>query len=351
MYETIAELIVAQNKQGIESYLFDPANPAGGLSDDKITTVNHAKAMEADIYCISSILPTEFWNLKPTLFIAHGMPEAVMMHEMVYDGIQGFSLEEKTHALDSGKDGKKIHVGSNLSFNKEFPFSTYIAYMKNLKTIKGTVTFWKRHQEIWKPFNRDLICEYVPGGVDLDHYTPLGEKERLPGEFNGIYAEMYRYVKHPLFVYCAMAKVHETNPGLRLYGFGCKEGQIQLWSNILSQTGWHNFAPKFGNLHSHIEKIYRGNDFLLSPCPDSSRVSKEALACGMPVISKCDEFTDYVMTDDIQNIADTVEKMINDLKDDTIKVRKNARKIAEDNFDINNTAKGMIKIYNNIAGG
>lgn len=360
MYETIRELVLAQNKiEGLESGLFDPTRPGGGDKDGDLTTVDHSWAMDADIYCISSILPPQFANKKPTLFIAHGMPEAMLFDEMAYDGCRGFALKEHTHhmtAVGKDKEGNevrnKINTGRNMEFTKEFPLSTFIMYLDK-PYVRGTVTFWPRHKPIWDAYHHDdKFCELVPQGIDLDRYSPVGQAERFgePEDINAIYAEMYRYMKNPYFAYAGLARTHEKYKNLRLYGFGCKDGQVMLWSNILRKTKWQEWCPKFGPIHKDIQKVYRGNDFCVSPVSDMSRVAKEAMACGMPVMSKCKDFTDYTISDDIYEIEEVGNRLVSDILDDRDATRTKARKIAEENFDINRTAAGMMKVYERTVG-
>lgn len=360
MYETIKELCVAQNKLGLDTGIFDPEHPKGGLKDGTFEAKSEDWAREADIYMIHSILPERFFGKRPTLFFAHGMPEALLHDEMAYDGVCGYRLHDNraiTAKTSNPKQEQIFLCREELKFIKEAPLTTWLHYLSQ-PWCHGMVTFWPRHQPIWKLFVPDKICEYVPGGIDLDRYSMFGkngqqlEKERFSGSPTFLYADMWRYMKNPFFTFLAFKEVVKAHPNATYNGIACPTGQVMMWQLIIKTLGLTKNIPSPPiTYHRAMERLYRGNDALISPVLDTSRVAKEAMSCGMPVLSKYFDFKWRLPADDdIERTANAILNFVDDWYADKEGIRVRARKYAEEHFDINNSAKGMVKIYDKMAG-
>jgi len=106
----------------------------------------------------------------------------------------------------------------------------------------------------------------------------------------------------------------------------------------------------------NLETYYRGATVYASPVlmGDMNRCGMEALSCGTPVISvKSDENPNngWSAAHNPTDFAEKIVQIYQEMQDDETKVRETARKLAEDNYDINTTVKQMEeRVYNKLVG-
>ncbi|GAI93399.1 unnamed protein product [marine sediment metagenome] len=95
-------------------------------------------------------------------------------------------------------------------------------------------------------------------------------------------------------------------------------------------------------------QMYRSVDMLLEsdPCGDMTGTAAEAMASGCPVIlTEGEEHANMKCRNSPGDIADAVVQLWNRMKDKPELEKKKAREIAVKYYNIENTIKGMLKLY------
>ena len=140
---------------------------------------------------------------------------------------------------------------------------------------------------------------------------------------------------------------------MRFHPWGAGES-IRLWMQIISRGPFFHYLGKWGlsGPQAWPEHWYRGGDIYISPVVvgEPSRSYQEALACGCPTISwNTDNFNDthsfrYAKPFSPTDMADQIESLWNEMKEDPKLVRKKAREIAEEHYDMREMAAQVIDI-------
>ena len=92
LYETTRDMVVAQNRLGIDSAIVPSPVPPDIKNTMKMekrpTPIRDFEwAKDADIHVLHSIIPDSMLFKKPTIYINHGMPEAALFEDCAYDGV------------------------------------------------------------------------------------------------------------------------------------------------------------------------------------------------------------------------------------------------------------------------
>ena len=204
---------------------------------------------------------------------------------------------------------------------------------------------------MWRCFSDNV--EFIERGVDLEFWTPEGEKgpeRRFHPQI--CFLEVQRPVKWPLTFLLALKHLSKR-PGMEnmRVQFGSVEGRSQLlWMQILTKLNLDTIIQDYiVGVHAKPWTYYRSADLLVSPCQGGllSRVGAEALACGCPTImlegSKEKKAT-LKCQDTPLDMADAIETVWGKVQDDSEGMRKKARRIAVKHYDIKDTVKGFISL-------
>jgi len=327
MYHTVAELITAENKLGMDAGLIDTNNYAGGNVDDScgnfIVSKDLSWADDADVYVLSSTIPDDYKRKgKPIVMILHGVPEDIFESEL-------YQLDPANRA----------------------PFSTMLAYIKN-PIFKAFVTLWKEHYYYYKEYVPNLY--YVPAGCNLDFWKPEGKRYRFnaSGSPNIMFCDSWRFYKHPYHLLHGILLAKRQLPELRLHLYGMPRDQKEIWYALLINTGMQNLL---GELDSHIPDLddtYRGADMVITSMHIATRVIREATACGTPVIAGGYEHTPYNFHPyKPSEMAEQIVRCWQDIQADPEGVRRRCRETAVKYMDVMNTARGLKKIYEKVLEG
>lgn len=373
MYETTKELILAQRAQGLDCGLIDASKPDVENTDGDLKTESPRYADGADIYVLHSHIPQPWWNDgTPTILMLHGMPR--------------YSWETELYLLESENSA---------------PFATLCGYFNSRDIVSRHVTLWAPHFAVW-----DVLDNYsgrvrmAPNGVDLTRYSLDGPEHDLAGEPKLLVADSARMCKDPYN--CAFgaewfrakfapeAKLHFVGMPPRGAGSRVRE----RWDELIGATPVRTTVGNFEGIQPNLEEWYRSCDILLTTAPDESRVVKEALACGMDVLSpnmntagitkdwvakahgetqkKTHEPTNHrpptkaakasqalierelsapiwssINFDDAQVVGEAIQELWTRRKGDPAR-RQLLRRFAEARYDIADTARHMIGIYEEV---
>ena len=326
LYETVKDLIKYENRiPGVLAGMVTPDKPEGGEQDQTfsppLVTQSHAWAIKiANIHMIHYRSAWGSEMLKPRVFMAHGTIEACVESEM----------------SDYGEKGR-----------------SFTSSIDRITNCDATIVFSKRAEYYWKQFDRTNKIHRVTKGIDLERFKPIGMGVDLMGEPAIGYAEVWRGIKHPLHTIYGVYEYFKKNPKARFQPIGASQNW-RLWHKLLLLGNFNQMLDKheMGMSMSNLENWLRGFDMLISPVREGepSRVHQEALACGTPVISwDTNPFKDaiafeYAKYCNPSSLATKIEKLWNRIQDDKSKIKQEARKIAEENYDAQTMALEVVDI-------
>jgi FkbM family methyltransferase len=260
LYGTTRDLVMAERSVGLDAVFIDTwvtkdqkivSRP--NLSDGDLPIVRPEWAHDADILVHHSIIHHELRDREiPIVLALHGRPESTFLleHRNVVKGIYGAQLEH-------GQDPR----------------------------YKAFFTFWKEHL-----FHHALMLpkdklHLVPAPVDLGRFTPNGKAHKFKGSPAILIADMWRHDVTPFNV--VMGAVRFANkyaPDARIHIIGAipKKRSWQTLTKVLRKAGClGSIIPKVAN----PEVCYRGADMVVCPHAIATRVVRESLACGTPVVA------------------------------------------------------------------
>lgn len=341
IYGTAHDMIVAERRLGIDAQAIDYGNGMNapqrhsrvGCKDGGIETIAPDWAVkEADIIVRHSALPQKVFDThKPIVMPLHGAP------------LYTFMLE---------------HMGQTRVLKE------IIVSAKN-PDYKRFITFWKQNIFPWQMLLPDNKIDYVPPSVDLNKFNPGGKlynfEEKKKGDFNIVVTNVWRkeYVTPYSVLMAACKWVREKHPTARVHVFGVpgdnakypkNDGPVNRTLLSLQKAGC---VGSCFNIVSNLDEVYRSADMLVTPHVVASRTIREALASGCPIVAAAGcEFTPYTAHPrDIDGFVTAIDTCYQDIQEDKIRVRGDARDMAEVEFNLTNVGTVMKKIFEDILNG
>lgn len=340
MYETTRELIAAENQiEGVLAGLCETPSPQapknvvkkaaeGGAVDafhPEMRTQDWGWAMKwADIHVIHSTMSSNVAELKPKAFFAHGTPEACLESELMPN-------------------------------DKRKSFSSTADWMSKFEASFVTS---KRAEKIWKVF--DYTGEKVhriAKGIDLTWWVRSSQRQDLEGAPSILYGEIWRNIKHPLYLFYAANELYKENKDVKLNMWGCNIKR-PFWEGFVKRADFEGALGKYGirKIVDYPEHYYSRGDVYFGSAiyGDLSRSMQEATACGCPVITwDTDPYGDshayrYAKSFDIDDLAAKIAEVWDEVADDREGVADKCRKMAEKYFDINQEAKQVVDVLRKV---
>lgn len=329
MYATVRDMIFAERMQGIDAEFIDyDIDKDGrtfsrvGLYENGLVTKSPDWAYkEADIIVRHTLVTEPIAHVGvPMIMTLHGRPE------------YSYMLEHYNH-------GSVMKILTNHETDPKY---------------KAYITFWKEHLNCWQILLPKRKIDYIPSIVDLDRFNPDGKKHDF-GEANGspniLIADMWREDITPYNAimaavrfqqkYCKTAKIQMfglPNPG---------RGFISGFSQRLIDAGMIGEACV---LVPFLDKIYRSADILVTPHRIATRIIRESLASGLPIVAGAGcPYTNY--TGDARDhdiFASKINKCWQNIQRDPEAAKRDARATAEREFNYENAGKAMLKLCNRI---
>lgn len=330
MWATSRDNVLAERKAGLISEAVDWGYARErnqqfsrvGLTDEGVTTVAPDWAIrEADILVVHSAIPDFVKKSgKPIILAVHGRPE------------YSFELE-------------RLKKGSCLSL--------YHSYDRDPQ-VKGFFTYWQEHLDYWIPFFKKPI-DCVPAMVNLDIYSPNGEKYDFSKHGPGphiIIADVWREDISPFNVLFAAVKfIKEKAPQGKIHIFGVsRPNETTAMANLFNPLKEKGYIGEVHGLVTYLNKVYRGADFLVTPHNIATRIVREALASGCPIVAGTGcKYTDYRADSyDVLNFSEGIDKLWIQFNIDKSAKRKLARSIAKQAFNLEQAGEAARKIYERI---
>ena len=323
LYETAREIIAEENRQGIDAKFL---NTLGSyhpyLIDRGVQSCDVNFLANADLVVMHQMLEREILNKvdKPIILVLHGTPKDCFWSEL-YEGHRSYSL-----ILEFLKD-------------KRFEF----------------VTLWPRHMQFWKQIMGDRV-HYVPSCVELDIFNP----DVVPYKFSGsslgvpniLFGDTWRIDKNPFEMIHAFKIFKEKYPEARLHVYCKSKTHQELWAGFMVQIleGKDYYLGEYDGMITDFPQVVKAVDFVITPQRDATRVIRESLAIGTPVVAlrNC-PYTDYKADHYYpEDFAKAMADCWEDIQSIDVDPSKRARYVAEKNFNPTNTVTELRKVFDHV---
>ena len=261
-------------------------------------------------------------RLRNTVFPTHGSPFYVFMDDYIKADGSTAIIAELIDRCDLV-----------ISWNKK-----YIQYWVELTDNPGKI-------------------KYVRGGVDVNRFTMEGD--HIDFGFHPVvgYCDAIRPgIKQPFNLLFAMKKVAREIDTVKLELFGLPHDKSYYWYYLFGRLKLDTVVDKVViGMYPEISKFYRGLDLLVHPVSGGTvtSVGAEAMACGCPVIALegDDEYPAMMKCkDEPDSMAEAIMKLWEAIESDRESIRKKARELAEKYYNIENTVKELVKIFEDFFG-
>jgi hypothetical protein len=308
MHRMAEEMAAAEKAAGLDSVCLN--------GDDRNEV---PMGVDAEIHVVHTHLPDDIDDRKiKKVFIAHGTPETI------FSG----SIIEASKGVHGAPDG--FMVTTNF-----------------LRTSDAVVTFWPRHQAIWKSMiDKRSTVDCVPMGIDKSKWQVAVSRGKWNGNPSLLTAENCHEIKWPLDLILALPLVMEEVRGLRLHLLYLPSDQARWWGALTMNNGtaYRSYISSVALSHDELANAFKSVDLYvgLVRYGDHNRICLEAKVSGCPVISfRGNEYADYWLDEgDQRTIAAQLIMIVKGLipKRETPEVP-----------DISVTAAAMAKIYERIS--
>jgi len=252
MGHTAKHICEAERKLGLTSVLVDCNNEADWINGE-----------DADVHVCHLFMPLKFLYTKtPKVWVAHGTPD--LMFEAGY--------LEHSKGLYGASDG-------------------WMLAQWWLQHADATVTFWPRHEAIWKSLSdKNTRIEGVPLGVDLDFWKPVKSDGKFAGAPSIFTAENCYSLKWPWDLFIALPwVVRDGLPEVKLHAVYIPLDQARFWYPLVNRNGssFHSYISNRVFDHEELRHAFSSTDFYcgLVRYGDHNYISLQANACGVKTIS------------------------------------------------------------------
>lgn len=294
------------------------AEKALGYDSSIIVSTNKSQwdmGVDADVHVSHSHVPDEAIKAgSKVVWVGHGTPEHC------------FQI-----SVDEGLRGGYA------------PSDSWMICQYWLQKADALVTFWPRHQAIWKSLcdkNTEVHC--IPMGVDKLFWSPQESRGKFAGEPSLYTAENCHNIKWPLDLLMLWPWVTEEIKKARLHAHYIPRDQHRWWFPLVNRNGAAFKSYISGGVFSHadLRNAFSSVDYYIGLVRygDFNRICLEAKATGAKLISyRGNPYADYWITEGDQR--EMAKELIAILKGDCV-----PRETLEVP-DVKQTAEAMIEIY------
>lgn len=311
MHRVAESICEAEKKLGIDSILCNVQ-----------TADDHEICLDADV----QVSHTHFPDLlrkrvkKPlkVVWVGHGTPEHVFQS-----------------SVETGLNGSYGHADG------------WMLCQNWLRTADALVTFWPRHQAVWKSLcDKNTIVDCIPLGVDKSFWKPTVSNGKFAGTPSLFTAENSHFIKWPLDLFLAWPWVYPHLEGeAKLHCAYMPRDQHRWFFPLVNRNGC-SYASHLSHIvfdHVGLRNVFNSVDYYIGLVRygDFNRVCLEANACGTKTISYTgNPYSDFWVNEgDQRGIATQLIEIL------TGKVIPRKKEVVP---DIEETAKGMMKVYERI---
>jgi len=218
----------------------------------------------------------------------------------------------------------------------------------------AVVTWHDFDAQYWQELARGDV-HVVRRGVDLNYWSPQGERLVSDVRPHLFYADAMRMRKLPFALLFAVKKIQRQLKYVQLRMIMSAPKKNIEWTNLITQLEIDAFCPLIFGLLNDPRPTFRGADMLISPLKGGlvSRTAVETMACGTPIIcfkgaAANNPIYGQRVDDTPEGIAAGVFRLWDKIQSDPEGEQKRARGLAEREWDIKETAKSIIKICESV---
>jgi glycosyltransferase involved in cell wall biosynthesis/SAM-dependent methyltransferase len=261
LYGTTKDLIMAERSVGIDAVFIDSHVVKGkiisrpDLKDGDLPIVKPEWAKTADVLVHHSIIHKDMRNRGiPMVLAIHGRPEST------------FLLEHRE--MLRKQYGRIYSATTNHGEDHRY---------------KAFFTFWEPYMfHLGLQVPKDKLF-YVPAMVDLQKFSPVGKTSDFIGSPRILIADMWRHDVTPFNVLMAAARFKEKyapEAKIHVVGGAPMKTSMKTLTKILKGT-----LAEVHPLVENIALVYRSVDMVVTPHNIATRVVRESLACGTPIVA------------------------------------------------------------------
>ncbi len=312
LYETVKDLIVVERKLGVDALLVDVDGATGetgrvGLVDGDVVTSEPEVAWDADVLVRHTAIPARWQNIGvPIVMALHGRPES-------------------SYRISTGGENDIIQGIANKARDARY---------------KAFVYFWPQFELPWRSIVGEKL-RYVPAPVDLTYYGQ-GKDLGLSGSRRILIADIWRDDVIPLdSLFGAARYVERYNPAARIHIVGMPDRGKELAAAQPFLNGLRHCIGSASGIRREIRDWYRSCDVLVTPHTIATRVIRESLAAGLPVVASpgCECANETADPRCHEEIAAAIQNCLIDRD-----ARRKARAMAEACFDATISGRAMIEV-------
>lgn len=265
-------MVEAERKLGMQSFLSyteQPSTKVEGL------VLPEKETLDFDVGICHSHLPPSFRG--KTVFIPHGTPEHCFHTTFEQHKAQGYTAPD--------------------------PFMLSVHKLNNSDV---TVTFWPRHEYIWKSLNPKADVRCIPMGVDKDFWSVPSSTARWTGNPSLFTCENNHQIKWPLDFLLAFPLIMEAT-GAVLHLHYVPADQHRFWYPLMMMNGsmFKSYSSAMYMDSQELRKSFQSADYYLSLVRygDANCTCIEAKAAGCKVISyRGNPYADFWITEGDQRV-------------------------------------------------
>ena len=324
LYGTTKDLIFGERAHGIEAdivdYGFDGQEVERILEDGWLKCVHWQEALRSDLVIRHSAAPHAVTDTIPFMLALHGRP------------INTFIL--------------------SFQYGRKNPIIETIYQASDQKMFRGYISFWDYNTRIWREILSPFPVYQVPAPVDLQRFTPEGKSHSFKGDydFRILIADMWREDScpvTPIFKALETATFLEKTTGIRVQvnAVGVPKRARELLSLIKAKSDNRHLGEVIPMINN-IELVYRSSDAVLTGHKVATRVVRESLACGTPLLTT-DHNPDYQPSVKGTDLAEAITTLMTKGRDRT---RVESRIYAEIAFNPLRTGAVMKSLFTEVLG-
>jgi len=333
LYHSMRDMVIAERRMGHNADVVDigiqgkrvkgPAYADTRGEDADIVPVDYDDVRDFDLFVTHSDLPKTFiaQTKAPIIHVLHGRPLA------------SFRLHQK--------DPKKAPVLDLLAgFNKEPRYKKFLS-------------LWPEHVPYWEvliPPEKLASTPHPP--VDTDLWLPLGPIHPfLPDDgFHVLVADIWRSDSDPYWTAQALLRCAGRIPNLKVHFYGCNTN-LGPWRHIFDAMKRAGIMGELYGMMSDIAPVYRGADLVVTHHDIATRIVREALSCGTPIVagsgSRYTPFKAHPET--TEAFAYAICRGIDYVRSATEEGRGHKeRRLAIDKFGLDNFGRDLMPIYEQV---
>lgn len=257
LYESVRDLMVAERLAGLEPALVDTGVEGKrqvGAEDRGVKALDYDDALDADLLATHTEIPASFLarTKAPVVHVIHGRPES------------SFRIQQRGGA----------------------PILDLYARWAKDQRWRSFVTLWTEHVPYWAPLVNGKLRATSSPPCDLGLYSREGPQHpwNPRGLVNVLVADQWRDDADPYHAVHGLLLLANFLPGLRVHLYACQT-PLGPWEHLIRALRERGILGETKGVMLGFDEVLRAADCVVSPHRIGTRVIREALAVGTPVVA------------------------------------------------------------------